>query len=79
MFLEHLPGAVIDIKKIGEQIYPSMKYKNLNYKSEVQKEDQLTWKYKKEKKKVDFERKKGSSKKEAVACTPGSTVATSHC
>lgn len=42
MFLEHLPGAVIDIKKIGEQIYPSMKYKNLNYKSEVQKEDQLT-------------------------------------
>lgn len=51
MFLEHLPGAVIDIKKIGEQIYPSMKYKNLNYKSEVQKEDQLTWKYKKEKKK----------------------------
>lgn len=39
MFLEHLPGAVIDIKKTGEQIYPSMKYKNLKYKSEIQKED----------------------------------------
>lgn len=50
MFLEHLPGAVIDIKKTGEQIYPSMKYKNLKYKAEIQK-DQLTWKYKKEKKK----------------------------
>lgn len=58
MFLEHLPGAVIDIKKIGEQIYPSMKYKNLNYKSEVLKEDQLTWKYKKEKK-SRFWKKKG--------------------
>lgn len=42
MLLEHLPGAVIDIKKIGEQIYPSMKYKNLKYKSEIQTEDQLT-------------------------------------